>query len=77
MITVQKASFGHVFLTSLNANPKGTDGKQRVLSIIAENFSYSKLNNKLKVCTKIVLMILISTHLEIVFLNKTINYINL
>ena len=37
------------FSSSLNANPKGVDGKQRVLSIIAEKFSYNELNDKLKV----------------------------
>ena len=53
-----ESKFWSYFLTSLNVNPKGTDGKQRVLSIIAEKFSYSKLNDKLKVCIKIVLTII-------------------
>jgi hypothetical protein len=41
--------FWSCFSSSLNTNPKGKDGKQRVLSIIAEKFSYNELNNKLKV----------------------------
>jgi hypothetical protein len=49
--------FWTCFSTSLNANPKRIDGKQRVLSIIAEKFSYNELNNKLKV--KIVLVFLL------------------
>jgi len=41
--------FWSCFSLSLNANPKGIDGKQRILSIIAEKFSYNELNDKLKV----------------------------
>jgi len=47
------------FSSSLNANPKGIDGKQRVLFIIAEEFSYNELNDKLKVYIKIVLAFLL------------------
>jgi hypothetical protein len=45
----ERSEFWTCFTTSLNANPKGIDGKQRVLSIIAEKFSYNELNDKLKV----------------------------
>ena len=41
--------FWSSFSSSLNANPKGANGKQRVLSIIAEKFSYNEFNDKLKV----------------------------
>ena len=47
------------FSSSLNANPKGINGKQRILSIIAKEFSYNELNDKLKVYLKIVLMFLL------------------
>ena len=45
----ERSKFWTCFSASLNANPKGIDGKQRVLSIIAEKFSYNELNDKLKV----------------------------
>ena len=41
--------FWSCFSSSLNANPKGINGKQRVLSIIVEKFNYKELNDKLKV----------------------------
>ena len=51
--------FWSCFSSSLNANPKGIDGKQRILSIIAEEFSYNELNDKLKIYIKIVLVFLL------------------
>jgi len=51
--------FWTCFSTSLNANPKGIDGKQRVLSIIVEEYSYNELYDKLKVYIKIGLMFLL------------------
>ena len=38
---------------SLEANKRGIDGKVRILSIIAENFTYKKLKEKLGVMSKI------------------------
>jgi hypothetical protein len=38
-------SFNH----ALKINKKGPDGKQRILSIIAENFTYEKLECNLEV----------------------------
>jgi hypothetical protein len=37
------------FHQALEANKKGYDGKRRILSIIAEKFSYKVLMEKLKV----------------------------
>ena len=54
-----ESKFWTCFSTSLNANPKGIDGKQRVLSIIAEEFSYNELNDKLKVYIKTILIFLL------------------
>ena len=39
---------------ALEANKRGIDGKVRILSIIAENFTYKKLNEKLGVKLKII-----------------------
>lgn len=41
--------FWNCFHQALEANKKGHDGKRRILSIIAEKFSYSVLMEKLKV----------------------------
>ena len=41
--------FWDCFHQALEANKRGHDGKRRILSIIAENFSYSVLIEKLKV----------------------------
>jgi hypothetical protein len=45
-------TFWKCFHQALDANKKGHDGKRRILSIIAENFSYSVLMEKLKVSIK-------------------------
>ena len=37
------------FSDSLNSNIRGHDGYQRILSIIAESFTYSQLNTNLNV----------------------------
>jgi len=61
------------FSSSLNANPKRIDRKQRILSIIAKEFSYNELNDKLKVYIKIVLTFLlfvIKLILSIYYLSK-------
>ena len=41
--------FWNCFHDSYGMNPKGTNGKVRVLSIIAEKFTYEKIINKLEV----------------------------
>lgn len=53
--------FWSCFASSLNANPKGIDGKRRVLSIIAEKFSYNELNDKLKVYNGVMIYHLLQT----------------
>ena len=45
--------FWDSFYQALNANKKGLDGKRRILSIIAEKFSYNILMEKLKVSIKL------------------------
>ena len=49
----QPDSEGKIFwkslLKALEANKRGIDGKIRILSIIAENFTYKKLKEELKV----------------------------
>ena len=45
-------TFWKCFHQALEANKKGHDGKRRILSIIAEYFSYGVLMEKLKVNTK-------------------------
>jgi hypothetical protein len=41
--------FWESFHQALEVNKRGHDGKRRILSIIAENFSYSVIMEKLKV----------------------------
>lgn len=41
--------FWNCFRDSYNANPKGIDGKIRVLSIISEGFTYKNIVDKLEV----------------------------
>jgi hypothetical protein len=41
--------FWYSFRESLNANPNGLNGKNRILSIIAENFTYEELMENLQV----------------------------
>ena len=45
--------FWDCFYKSLQANKKGYNGRKRILSIIAENFSYKVLMDKLKVSIRI------------------------
>jgi len=42
-------NFWNVFSNALKVNPTGRDGKQRILSIIADHFTYEELKNELKV----------------------------
>ena len=42
-------AFWYSFCESLNANPNGLNGKSRILSIIAENFTYEELMENLQV----------------------------
>ena len=41
--------FWYSFCESLDANPNGLNGKNRILSIIAENFTYEELMENLQV----------------------------
>ena len=41
--------FWTCFQQSLNENKRGLDGKQRILSIIAESFPYLEMQEKLEV----------------------------
>jgi hypothetical protein len=41
--------FWNCFKKSLDDNKRGPDGKQRILSIIAQDFSYERLQKKLEV----------------------------
>ena len=41
--------FWYSFRESLDANPNGSNGKIRILSIIAENFTYEELMKDLQV----------------------------
>ena len=41
--------FWYSFRESLNANPNGLNGKNRILSIIAENFTYEESMENLQV----------------------------
>ena len=41
--------FWNCFHDSYNANPKGMDGKMRILSIISESFTYKNIVNNLGV----------------------------
>jgi hypothetical protein len=43
--------FWNCFQKSLMINKKGTDGKQRILSIIADDFKYDDLREQLSVIT--------------------------
>jgi len=45
-------TFWNCFYQALEANKRGYDGKRRILSIIAENFSYDVLMKRLKVSIK-------------------------
>jgi len=42
-------TFWTCFQRSLDENKRGPDGKQRILSIIAEDFSYLEMQEKLEV----------------------------
>jgi hypothetical protein len=42
-------AFWTCFSNTFNSNKKGLDGKQRILSIIAESFPYSKLESQFEV----------------------------
>ena len=45
----ESETFWNCFRKSLDDNKRGPDGKQRILSIIAQDFSYEKLQKKLEV----------------------------
>ena len=47
-------TFWNCFRKSLTINKKENDGKQRILSIIANNFKYEDLQKQLSVCIKVV-----------------------
>ena len=44
--------FWQLFNDALNTNKRGSQGKVRILSIIAENFRYTELYTKLQVSKK-------------------------
>jgi hypothetical protein len=48
----ESETFWTCFSKALNNNKKGLDGKQRILSIIAECFTYGQLESQLKVREK-------------------------
>jgi hypothetical protein len=48
-LDLQSKKFWECFSDALNSNIRGSDGYQRMLSIIAESFTYSQLCNNLKV----------------------------
>lgn len=45
----ENETFWSCFKESLDDNKRGPDGKQRILSIIAQDFSYERLQKKLEV----------------------------
>ena len=45
-------TFWKCFVRSLDNNKRGSNGKLRILSIIADQFSYQELQNKLQVNKK-------------------------
>ena len=45
----QAEKFWTCFSNALDSNKKGPDGKQRILSIIADSFTYHELEEKLEV----------------------------
>ena len=49
-VTSSARIFWDCFRNSYNANSKGIDGKTRVLSIIAEKFTYKEIIEELEVC---------------------------
>ena len=50
-VTSQAYTLWDCFRNSYNANSKGIDGKTRILSIIAEKFTYKEIIEELEVCT--------------------------
>src|SRR5581483_8914652 len=50
----ESENFWESLQKALKANKRGIDGKVRILSIIAENFTYKKLNEKFGVKLKII-----------------------
>ena len=45
----QIETFWNCIQESLNVNKKGQDGKRRILSIVADQFSYDEIKNNLNV----------------------------
>jgi hypothetical protein len=50
----QAEIFWKCFEDALNSNIRGSDGERRILSIIADKFSYSILNEKLKISNNLI-----------------------
>ena len=48
-VTSPTRTFWNCFHDSYNANPKGINGKTRILSIIGESFTYKELIEELEV----------------------------
>ena len=48
-VTSPISAFWNCFRNSYNTNSKGIDGKIRILSIIAEKFTYKEIINELEV----------------------------
>jgi len=63
-------SFWNCFAESYEKNKNGADGKRRILSIIAQEFTYHDLQEKLRV--NIICLLLMLVYIEF-FLNDGIN----
>jgi len=67
-ITSPTRIFWDCFRNSYNANPKGINGKTRILSIIGESFLYRELTEELKVRRDFLILENIYNN-EIIYLN--------
>lgn len=47
--TLNEEKFWNSFRKSIDENIRGMDGKQRIISIIADQFTYEELKSELKV----------------------------
>jgi hypothetical protein len=61
--------FWDCFNNSYNINPKKIDGKVRILSIIAEKFTYEEIINQLKVIKHVYLSSNYSNYINFPYIN--------